>query len=444
MSNGLFERAAVALRAAGIRAVLMRDDPRELGSLDELDVLVPRAELDRAVRVLVTTDWELSDGGRFHPCKRALLGLEGDRLVKLDLHGALIDRALEYLDAEWMLATSVDRGIGFVEPSREAFAAHVALHVVLGKPALPDKLRERFLEACGAGLDVALVQAQAGLFGLGALARELVMEPTALADPARVTRFAQRARRRLLLRPANLARTLAQAIVWSLGPALGLRRGFLIAVIGPDGTGKSSFIAALIERLHAQDVPARSVYMGPWEPTRLPSSRFLAWLGANPLDAIPGTTPDHPPLVRFTKRIKGTLRRHAWYMSALVDVWARWLGHVLPRLLLRRIVIADRYVFDVEVGYYNELVRNSPRVRRAVASLAPRPRLTVLLDDEPERVVARKPEYPLATIAAARGAYLDLARRRGFEVLRVDRTPDELARAFLAAHWRDIVRWRGT
>src|SRR5690606_37292859 len=70
-----FHEVAQALSGAGIPAMLMRDAPETLETLDEADVLVPPHLLDKAVTTLHGTGWELMDTGRFHPLKRAVVRL---------------------------------------------------------------------------------------------------------------------------------------------------------------------------------------------------------------------------------------------------------------------------------------------------------------------------------------------------------------------------------
>lgn len=441
--GGCFRAAFEVLSGAGIEALLLRDDPSRFEELDEVDLLVPRAKLRAAVRALEGAGWELSDGGLFHPCKRALLRWQAGSLRKLDLHAELIDEGLVYLDAGWAFEGARRDASGALVPRDEPWFLHVLLHTLLAKPRLAEKHRARVAELRARGLGQAEMLAQAARYGLRSVAAELLADPIAvLGDARRVAELRRRARRRLLLRPANALRSLRLAIAWPLGQALGLRRGFFMAVIGPDGAGKTSFIAALIGELERQGIPARTVYMGPWEPTRLWTSRFLARLGASPLDDLPGTGPDFPPAVRRQKRLKGLTKRQLWYASALLDLWARYLGHVLPRLLLRRVVIADRYAHDLEVGYYNALVTNSPRLRRALVRLAPCPRTTVLLDGEADLVHSRKREYPLEVIERALSAYRALGERHGLRVLRSDRPAELLAREYARRHWRELVRWR--
>ena len=438
-----YREAFCALSRIGIAVCLLRDDPAALDGVVEVDILIDRRHLAAALAELQRLGWVILDNGLFIPCKRSLRLYHDGRLLAIDLHYEVVDRGLVYMDARRMLACCRAWRDGLVLPAPEDWLLHVLLHVVLGKPVLADKYVDRVRAVLDGPLDHEAMLADADRFGLAPVARELLAEPIGpLRDASRVRALRARARAALLRRPGNARRVVGAWLVNRLGPWLGMRRGFAIAMIGPDGAGKSSFSAAMREKLVGLGIPVREVYMGPWARSILPSSKALEWLGADPRDHIPGTERSNPATMRHSKLLKGVVRRYLYYGNIFLEFWARYLRHVLPHLLRRRVVMMDRYIYDLEVGYQNRILRNAPGLRRLIVALTPKPHYTLLLTNDPEVIWARKKDFPLEVIREALAVYYRVALRHGATVIETTRPTDALVEDFLAENWRDFVRRR--
>jgi hypothetical protein len=383
-ATSTFEQAFDTLNAAGVKVCVLRDDPAELGTVEEIDVLIAPAQDALAISHLEKLGWKLLDTGVFIPGKRAMVILRQDALLKLDIHLALIDGPLIYMDWRWLIDRAAPFGTIWL-PTREAWLLHVLLHVILGKSVLEEKYRCRINRVLEGPLDRDSMLHQADRYGLGPLIREVMADPVGkLSQPEQVSRYRRRARRRLLIRhPANAARWLMFGLAWSVGQWLGGRRGVFIAVLGPDGSGKSTFIEELQAYCRRLEIPTRSAYLGPWDRPILPTSEVIRIFGANPLDDIPGTSDDYPMNTRVSKLLKGLIKRYAYYFNCLIEMWARYARLVFPHLLLRRLVIGDRYVHDLAVGFRNVIVRNSPVIRSLVIWLQPRPDFLIVLQNDP-------------------------------------------------------------
>jgi len=185
------------------------------------------------------------------------------------------------------------------------------------------------------------------------------------------------------------------------------RRPYLITFSGLDGSGKSTQIAALSEHLRAQGL--RVEQMAFWDDvvvlTRLREG-FVHRVYHSEL----GIGAPERPVNRRDKNMRGwkmTLGRCLLYL----------LDAVHTRLVVRRragcdVLILDRYLFD-ELA--NLPLRNwaGRMVIRALALVAPRPDLAILLDTDPVAARRRKPEYPLDFMHQCRGWYFRLGRLLG-------------------------------
>ena len=198
-------------------------------------------------------------------------------------------------------------------------------------------------------------------------------------------------------RLASLRRRAIGRLARSAGLFLRSRRGMTVALVGPDGAGKSSSAAALARSF---PLAVRTVYMSPaMTPRRGPSPR-----GA-----------------RLALRIGAQLWR-----------WCR-----AQALRLRgRLVLFDRYAYDALLPARWPLGPLGRLRRWLLGHACPAPQLIVVLDAPGELLHARTGEHGPAVLEAERRAYLRLARGRARAIV-VDAThePDRVRRDVTGAIW---------
>ena len=198
-------------------------------------------------------------------------------------------------------------------------------------------------------------------------------------------------------RVASLRRRAIGRLKRSAGPFLRSRRGMTVALVGPDGAGKSSLAAALTRSF---PLAVRTVYMSPaMTPRRGPSPR-----GA-----------------RLALRIGAQLWR-----------WCR-----AQALRLRgRLVLFDRYAYDALLPARWPLGPLGRLRRWLLGHACPAPQLIVVLDAPGELLHARTGEHGPVVLEAERRAYLRLAHGRARAIV-VDAThePDRVRRDVTGAIW---------
>ena len=149
-------------------------------------------------------------------------------------------------------------------------------------------------------------------------------------------------------------------------------RGLTVALLGPDGAGKSTLAAALSEASHS---PVKLVYLGLWADSYLAHFRIAPWLGVI-----------LRPLVAWYGFLQGQFyRARGW------------------------IVIFDRYTYDAftadDPGRYS--------LQRAylwlIAHCCPAPDLVLVLDAPGELMLRRKSESTVQELDRARARYRALA-----------------------------------
>lgn len=187
------------------------------------------------------------------------------------------------------------------------------------------------------------------------------------------------------------------------------RPGAVVAILGPDGAGKSTVVEGLRTRCPA---PVTVLYLG-----RRPH-------GGAPGDGAPGAAPA-APTSRAPREWAFLLVRAVRHRRLLAQ------GYAAARR--GNLVLCDRHPIEV-LAIRPRRAPSAERLERLIAGhLMPWPDAVLLLDAPAEQMVERKPEHPIEVIEERRGAYREAFARRGAEVLRTDVAPDATLEHALAA-----------
>jgi thymidylate kinase len=185
-------------------------------------------------------------------------------------------------------------------------------------------------------------------------------------------------------------------------------RGVSVALLGPDGAGKST----LAEGLHSSFVlPTRGIYMG----------LTGGWLRHADRLRVPG--------------VVGLLR--------LGIIWGRYL-RAQYHVARGRLVVFDRYIFDADVPPPFPLSAAGRLARWVEGRACPAPDIAVVLDAPGWVMHERKREYDAATLEHWRARFLTLRRRvRGLEIVDATAGAEVVRAEVLERIWRRYAeRWR--
>lgn len=182
-------------------------------------------------------------------------------------------------------------------------------------------------------------------------------------------------------------------------------RGLTVALLGPDGVGKSTVLAGLAATYPA---PVRTIYLGMWQ-------------GAG----HPGYTRLHAVRAIVVRPFR------VWWRVACGAVHAA----------RGRLVVYDRYTYDALLPVTGSWAVLKRPYFRVLARLAPRPDLVLVLDLPGEVAFARKGESTPERLEAVRQGYLALVPRLGAEVVDAAAPPDQV-RADVVARIRRRHRAR--
>jgi thymidylate kinase len=179
------------------------------------------------------------------------------------------------------------------------------------------------------------------------------------------------------------------------------RRGLSVAVVGPDGAGKTTLVEGLAASL---PLPTRIQYMG-LTGGRMPKADALR---------VPGLV----------------------LCARVAILWLRYLRASL-HLARGRIVLFDRYILDGAVPSGMRLSLAGRMSRRLQRRACPMPDLVILLDASGTTMHARSGEYEPAVLDTWRAAYGRLAKSvTALEVIDAEQPAEDVLREAEARIWR--------
>ena len=161
--------------------------------------------------------------------------------------------------------------------------------------------------------------------------------------------------------------------------------GFVIAFIGPDGSGKSTIAAKVIDGINDVIHSDRKLMLH-WRPGLFPRLRYIVtpWKWSQKL-----TTPITNPHASKPSGILLSLFRLLYYIS---DFIFGFYIKIYPLLRKNTYVIFDRYYYDTIVDPLRSRINLPFSVIKFFTPLIPKPDVTVYLDSAPETLYSRKPE----------------------------------------------------
>lgn len=189
----------------------------------------------------------------------------------------------------------------------------------------------------------------------------------------------------------------------------GADSGLLVAVMGPDGAGKTTLAEAI--RAHFP-VPTAYVHMGIWRSGR--------WDRVTP----------HVPGARLTQRL------YRVASGSAVAHYHRRRG---------RLVLLDRSVYDCLLPGEEDTSFGGRITSAAMWRLAPKPELVLFLDAPGAVTFARKGEHSEAVLEQRRRAYLQMADSiESSTVLDATQAPQRLRRQAVELVWEHYAREPGS
>lgn len=378
------ERAFAALDAAGVAWCVLRGEALLSRPRNDIDLLVSPSDLPRATAALARAGFGPLPVRSAH---RLFVAYDpaDDRWVKLDVvtelaYGRPPTFRVPAVAACLERRADVD-GVPLLAPEDRFWSS--LLHVFLDRDDAPIETRMR-LAATAARLDPGrgpFAEHLSRSLERDVTGRLLLLAGRGEWNELRATLAAAlpaqgRTRRK---RAARMRRLLSRAG----------RRGVSVALLGPDGAGKSTLAAGLRESV---PLATRTLYMGMQAGASVPGKTWVA-------PAATGSRRRRPLPLRVLRQSRRLLR------LARRSALAWLLVHT------GRLVIFDRFPYDAEVHWAN-VGRPGARLRLwLLRHVVLRPDVVVFLDVPGEITFERKGEHSPELLELRRERYLSVAAR---------------------------------
>ena len=167
-----------------------------------------------------------------------------------------------------------------------------------------------------------------------------------------------------------------------------LRRGWFVAIVGPDGVGKTTLAAHLLDLAPG---PTGYVHFRP---------RMLQSLPPRPRCSTVVSPDKHPPKNRFL----GWLR----LSTSIPRFWIGYLTRMRPLLLRGGTVVADRWAYGYVTQPHALRFFGPPGLARFAMRIIPRPDLVINLTAPPDLIANRKGELSEEEISAELELWISL------------------------------------
>jgi len=190
-----------------------------------------------------------------------------------------------------------------------------------------------------------------------------------------------------------------------------MKKSHLICFTGVDGSGKTTHAKSLLYYLETKGYACKYV----WGASR-PVLSYVFLVFARSLGYWKETKENvyTDPLEYAPRELAEKLGKF-WRLSVFIDFQIKTLVKIRPHLVLGKIVVLDRYFYDLLMDLGVSKILSEGFIRR-ISETLPRPQMTFLFDAPPS-LTAQRRGLSLQDLPAKRETFLQMGQRFQFYIV---------------------------
>jgi thymidylate kinase len=171
--------------------------------------------------------------------------------------------------------------------------------------------------------------------------------------------------------------------------------GGCIAIMGPDGAGKSAVIDAIRQQFRFAYHKVKCFHL-------------------RPKSLRPGKTAQQAVTDPHGRPPRGTILSVLKVFFLIADYWLGFALTIAPAMRRSQLIVFDRYIYDLLVDSKRVRYGGPAWLLRLAARIVPRPDLVILLDAPADVLWSRKQEVPFEEVMRQRARYCEVASKLPF------------------------------
>lgn len=329
----------------------------------DIDILILEKDLNKIDKIM-TSNRFIKHSPRYVKGHVIYSKYLNDEFLEFDFQvGSIAWNDIPYLDGEEVLKRRKKVSYFYI-PSDEDTFIMLLLHSLVGKRRFKPEYKRILNQLRKKRLDKRYIKEK--------ISDKKVLELVYLGKFEKLEKLSNSLIRRAILRkPLTFLGVLFKWLAWKIP------RGKVISIIGMDGSGKSTAIKNLHEKLNHHQIVNKIVYTGRGKNNIIPIAKI-----GDKYKKIEKNS-------EFKCRNKTGLAKSIIYTLSTplytLDLWLRYILQILPSKLKGEIVLTDRYSSDIL------LIDNVPMaIKKALFALFPKPDLLLYLYNDVQTLHKRR------------------------------------------------------